>query len=357
MEQQNVTTVLNSNNNLSLFEYLSINGFDASKFNIPLEFWFNLNSMFDNEWFTLSEELISLIGFKSCESNPSVGKSNLVKFIRKNFEEGVEYMTNLEKIVKVGRGGAQHKIEIKMRKRPFKKMLLKVGTSTSDIIHEYLLDLEDGCMKYALYQEKCKFEMIIQENKELKNAKFIAQSNSQILLTAEACPRTTICHNPKGFPISSMKCAIYVLKLPLLNMFKFGFSNNLINRLKQHEHDFGEISIELAIEAPDVQEIEKRLKTEMRSHGINTVYEIDGRKLKELFDPKHLEHVNEIIQNVLINYETCVFTNLQNQDYRMICEQTKQHEYIFRQKQCDIEILSLRIKLYELDGKRKFDEM
>ena len=65
MEQQNITAVLNSNNNLSLLEYLSINGFDASKFNIPLEFWFNLNCMFDNEWFSLSEELISLIGFIS----------------------------------------------------------------------------------------------------------------------------------------------------------------------------------------------------------------------------------------------------------------------------------------------------
>ena len=66
---------------------------------------------------------------------------------------------------------------------------------------------------------------------------------------AEPCPRTTVCYNPKGFPLSSMKSAIYILNLPLLNMYKFGYSNNLINRFKQHEYDFGEISIDFVIEA------------------------------------------------------------------------------------------------------------
>ena len=90
----------------------------------------------------------------------------------------------------------------------------------------------------------------------------IAQSAIQTV-TAVTEPHTTVCHNLHGFPISSMKSAIYILQLPLLNMYKFGYSNNVINRLKQHESDFSEITIQLVIEVPDAQEIERRLKTEI----------------------------------------------------------------------------------------------
>ena len=192
----------------------------------------------------------------------------------------------------------------------------------------------------------------------------VAQSTAQSLVIAEPCPRMTICHNPKGFPVSSVKSAIYILNLPLLNMYKFGYSNNLVNRFKNHEYDFGEIIIELIREAPEVQEIEKRLKTDIRAHGINTVFEIDGRKLKELFEPKYLEIVGEIIDNILNKYETGIFTSAENHEFRMKQEDikmkqedTKYQEVILRQKQCEVELLNLRIKLCELEGKCKFDEM
>ena len=42
----------------------------------------------------------------------------------------------------------------------------------------------------------------------------IAQSTVPALVIAEPCPRMTICHNPKGFPVSSVKSAIYILNLP-----------------------------------------------------------------------------------------------------------------------------------------------
>ena len=73
----------------------------------------------------------------------------------------------------------------------------------------------------------------------------IAQSTIPTLVIAEPCPRMTICHNPKGFPVSSVKSAIYILNLPFLNMYKFGYSNNLVNRLKQHEYDFGKLLLNL----------------------------------------------------------------------------------------------------------------
>lgn len=211
------------------------------------------------------------------------------------------------------------------------------------------------------------------------------KNDVQILAVAEACPRTTTCYNPKGFPISSMRSAIYILSLPLLNMHKFGYSNNLINRFKQHEYDFGEISIEFVIEAPEVQEIEKRLKNDIRSHGINTVFEIDGRKLKELFEPQYFQRVCEIINGIINNYKKDRFTSTENHDYRMISEKikleeettkqeenkakqeehkakqeehkAKQEEEKTKQMQCEIELLKLRLQLEELNRKRKLEEI
>ena len=92
-------------------DFLLYQGFDAKRFTLPLQFWFDLNSKGEHEWFVLTDELIRLIGFKDCESNPSVERSNLLKFTRKHFVDGVDFFTNLNVLVKKGSGG-NHKIEI-----------------------------------------------------------------------------------------------------------------------------------------------------------------------------------------------------------------------------------------------------
>ena len=219
------------NDTLSLCEHLAMTGFDANTFNIPLEFWLNLNLMTDQEWILLTDELIELIGFKSCESNPSVGKSNLLKFIRKHCIQGVEYMEHTIVLAKTGRGGAHHKIEIHMKKRPFKKMLVKVGTSTSDLIHEYLLDIEEGCMKYALYQEECKHKKIMEENNILKKMRIEAESTSEIDLSI--------------FPEISIQSydhltVLYLTYLRQHCALKFGISDNIIVRNQQHCRTLGD---------------------------------------------------------------------------------------------------------------------
>ena len=164
--------------------------------------------------------------------------------------------------------------------------------------------------------------------------------NLQPLAVAE--PRLTICRNTNNFPISLIKNAIYVLKLPLLNMYKFGYSNHLVERLQQHESDFKEINIELVLVTDDAQEIEQMLKTEMRSHGINTCFKIDGRNLKELFEPEHFNKVCEIAQNIVNNYKSESFTHEQNHEYRMVCKQTERDiemaRELTRQTENEIEI-------------------
>ena len=157
---------------LDFCEFLRHIKFDIDRFTVPLDFWFDLNRKKDDEWILLTDELITLIGFKSSESNPSTTKSHLFRFINTNFIENTDFLTNFVGIPKTTRGGAHRKLEIHMKKRPFKKMLLKVGTKTSDLIHDYVLDLEQAMMQYMVYQKEC--QLVKQTNKlqeEINNLK------------------------------------------------------------------------------------------------------------------------------------------------------------------------------------------
>ena len=89
--EDEIVSVQHPSHNLSLCEYLSSIGFDANKFDIPLQFWFNLNSMADDEWFVLTDQMINLIGFKASESNENQRRSNMFAYIRKHFIEGLDF--------------------------------------------------------------------------------------------------------------------------------------------------------------------------------------------------------------------------------------------------------------------------
>ena len=115
--------IVDTHENLSVCEYLASSGINVNKFNLPLWFWCNLNSMKDCDWFELTDELIKEIGFKSCESNPSINRSNLFARVRKKFIKGKEYRITDVKVTKHGRGGAQFKNILEMTKTAFITLL------------------------------------------------------------------------------------------------------------------------------------------------------------------------------------------------------------------------------------------
>ena len=60
-------------------------------------------------------------------------------------------------------------------------MLMKVGTETSDLIHDYILDFEEGCVKYAVYQK----EQEIEDLKTLTSLPILDASRQNALLPAK----------------------------------------------------------------------------------------------------------------------------------------------------------------------------
>ena len=83
--------VVQNRTSMSICEFLDYIGFDANKFALPISFWFELSSKTRDEWFVLTNELIDMIGFKSCESNTSNNRTNLFRFIRKHFIQDVDF--------------------------------------------------------------------------------------------------------------------------------------------------------------------------------------------------------------------------------------------------------------------------
>jgi protein associated with RNAse G/E len=155
---------------MKLKEFLRCIEFDMDRY-APLNFWFNLNQVSNDEFFVLTEELIDLIGFSKNGSKEKL-RTNVLKFIRKNFEEHVDYKEEVH--------GSFHKIQIKMKKRPFKLLLMKVGTSTSQLVHEYLVDFEEHCMEYMMYQNTCKQLTIKEQEQQIREAPLIYELDDMI---------------------------------------------------------------------------------------------------------------------------------------------------------------------------------
>ena len=50
--------------NMDLCSFLNYHGFDAERFGIKLQFWFELNNRGHDEYFVLTDELVDLIGYR-----------------------------------------------------------------------------------------------------------------------------------------------------------------------------------------------------------------------------------------------------------------------------------------------------
>ena len=216
--------------NLSLCVFLIATGFNVKQLLLPLQFWFDLNSMSDEEWFILTDELIDVMGFKSSTSNKRHDRCHLIKHIRSKFNDGTDYMISRQRMKRQGHGGAQYKNEIRMKKRPFKKMLLSIRTSNSELIYDDLLAIEEGCKNYILYQRECDLRRIIEDN-SAKRQRIEASSPPDIDLS---------CFPDVPVHSYDRMCVLYLVYLRQYHALKFGISTNIVDRIQQHCRTLGD---------------------------------------------------------------------------------------------------------------------
>ena len=170
---------------LTLCEFFEITNFDPSQF-FDSSFWCALNSLEDDEWFELSDDIIEIIGFKGTEKRIDNIRSNLITFIRKHFVEYVDYEFSVLKHLSAKSGsGGHNKMTLKMKRDSFKMVLMKSNTQHSDQIYRYLIAFENHVKKYSIYQYECelykKNQQISKNNEEImKKDEEIIKNNEQI---------------------------------------------------------------------------------------------------------------------------------------------------------------------------------
>ena len=179
-------------NNMDLCSFLSYHGFEADRFNIQLDFWFALNKKSNDEYFTLTDDLVDLIAYKGKTGTKSHQRTNLLRFIEKHFTEHLDYKAVPVTVSGTGHGGLRQKTEIMMKKRPFKELLMSVGTDTSRLIHSYILDLEEGVTQYMVYQHQCKDRQIEDQRQMLRNCPMMMEDMDDTIDTNAVVELRTI---------------------------------------------------------------------------------------------------------------------------------------------------------------------
>jgi len=126
---------------LTLCDFFEITDFNPSQF-FDSSFWCALNSLDDDEWFEVTDDVIEIIGYKGTLARMDSIRSNMFSFVKKHFIENIDYMLFHEQKWKCAGSVGRNKLTLKMKRDSFKMLLMKVNTQYSDQIYKYLMTFE-----------------------------------------------------------------------------------------------------------------------------------------------------------------------------------------------------------------------
>ena len=210
--------IVNQNQlSLSLVDFFDVLGFNPNQF-FDSSFWCALNTLEDEEWFEITDDIIAKIGYKGTEGKLFAIRNNTFRVLKKHFTENVDYMFAYQVgYAKTGRGG-QNKMTLKMKRDSFKMLLLTVNTQYSKDIYRYLIAFENHVKQYAIYQRECE-----SHNAKQRIARLEAQTAVPVL--------SPLLHN--RIKSERTQKQIYVMtskKYARMNIYKIGLSFNAKKR-------------------------------------------------------------------------------------------------------------------------------
>ena len=150
---------------LSLYEFFDVMGFNSSVF-FDAPFWSALNSLENDEWFEVSNDIIESIGYKGTQGSLDHMRRNLFKLIKKQFIVNIDYILTVPP--RTVSSGSHNKMTLKMKRDSFKMLLMLVNTQHCDQIYRYLINVENQVKQYETYQHECKLYLLDREKAQLK---------------------------------------------------------------------------------------------------------------------------------------------------------------------------------------------
>jgi predicted GIY-YIG superfamily endonuclease len=203
--------------------------------------------------------------------------------LEKHFEKDKDYIIKTKKKAAPeldGAGGAGlNKEYIYMNIKTFKKLCMKTCTKTADDIHDYFIKLEE------IFHE-----IISEESNELREQlKLKDKELEESLLKIIKEKEKTLLHAYDD------KFIVYLIKLDK-NLYKFGSSENIKRRLKEHKKIFGnQINLIYCIETKNHILLENKFKEYLATTNLRIEQKINNKLHNELIS------INDNEINILEN--------------------------------------------------------
>ena len=235
-------------------------------------------------------------------------KVNAKKVLEKNFKLDVDYKISLcksQERTNRSRGG-NNKETIMMNVKTFKLLCLKSGTKKADQIHEYYITLEET-LQEVIQEETTELKDQLEKKDMLLEQRDIqiAENKSKEGLEKELLREKTILEQ---FP-KNTQCVYYGIiddtNEKNEKFVKFGNSNNLVDRIKCHKHNFTNFRLINAFKVDNKLHVENGIKTHVilserrRSMKIN---EVNQTELL-LFDNFSYDTLDVVIKGIIKSIE------------------------------------------------------
>ena len=179
-------------------------------------------------------------------------KSAAKRVLEKNFTVDSDYKYSLSTLgeqKKTTRGGS-NKEKIMLSIKTFKLLCLKTGTTKADQIHEYYVNLEETLFE-TLVEESCDLKLQL-EQKDVQLS--IAEEDKVLLREKTILEQFT----------KNTQCVYYGIIDDTNDrnekFIKFGNSNNLVDRVKTHKHNFTNFRLVNAFKVDNKLHVENGIK-------------------------------------------------------------------------------------------------
>ena len=239
-------------------------------------------------------------------------KSAAKRVLEKNFTVDSDYKYSLSTLgeeKKTTRGGS-NKEKIMLSIKTFKLLCLKTGTTKADQIHEYYINLEETLFE-TLVEESCELKIQLEKKDILLN---IAEEDKVLLREKTILEQFT----------KNTQCVYYGIIDDTNDdeeiFIKFGNSNNLVERVKTHKHNFTNFRLINAFKVDNKLHVENGIKThEILSEKRRSMVVNGINQTELLLHDISFEELDEIIKEIIegIEYSPENFAKLLDENTKL----------------------------------------
>ena len=212
-------------------------------------------------------------------------KQNATNVLDKFFKEGCDYKTTATTETVTKKWGGSNSKKIMMSVNTFKSFCLKANTNKSTEIHNYYIKLEDML-----------HEVLVEEAVEFKNQ--IGSLKEEAKEAKKATEKATLLQ----FPLNTECVYMGVFSHDNKTYIKYGQTNNLNQRVRDHRKTFGDFILSGAFRVQNKVEIENLITHDSRVKPHLTSLVVGDKTYKEIIVSGE--------ENLLVENLHCIIVNI-----------------------------------------------